>query len=89
LSILHSNVERQLPRDYADFGNLSDIERRLKTASCKTKAGKKRARIASTGVMLGFVLNQMRAIRYCSLTQIVDFEHSARHYDPTPFDETC
>lgn len=33
LSILHSNIKRQLPRNYAGFRELSGIGRRPKTAS--------------------------------------------------------
>jgi hypothetical protein len=47
LSILHSCIERQLPRNYAEVGGSDDIEQRPKTASWKQDAGKKRAEVAS------------------------------------------
>jgi hypothetical protein len=52
LSILHSGVERQLPRNYADFQDHNDIRRRPKTANGECNAGKKRARLASPGAGL-------------------------------------
>jgi len=52
LSILHSDLNRQNPRNYADFLDASDIIRRLKTANGKPNAGKKRPRITSAGGVL-------------------------------------
>ena len=49
LSILHSGIKRQLPRNYAGFRERDDIVRRPKTASCEWNAGKMRARVASPG----------------------------------------
>jgi hypothetical protein len=52
LSILHSNIERQLPRNSADYHDDVDIERRPKTASGEQNAAKMRARLASAGADL-------------------------------------
>jgi hypothetical protein len=52
LSILHSCIQRRLPRNYAEVGDTDDIERRPKTASWKQDAGKKRAEVASPGATL-------------------------------------
>ena len=52
LSILHTDVERQLPRNYAGFRVRSDIQRRPKTASGEWSAAKMRARVASRGAAL-------------------------------------
>lgn len=52
LSILHFDVLRQKPRNYADLGEHGSIERRPKTASWKWNAGKTWARTACRGAAL-------------------------------------
>lgn len=52
LSILHSDVKRQIPRNYAAFRDLADIQRRLKTASWKWNAGKTRAKLPCQGATI-------------------------------------
>jgi hypothetical protein len=42
LSILHSDVERQLPRDYAEFETMatsSDVRKQLTTNGMRAKCG--------------------------------------------------
>jgi hypothetical protein len=52
LSILHSDVERQLPWNHADSRDVDDIKRRPKTANDEWNAGKMRASIASYGAAI-------------------------------------
>ena len=52
LIILHSDLKRQNPRNYADFRDHDDIQQRLKTANRKHNAGKTRARITSADIPL-------------------------------------
>jgi hypothetical protein len=49
LSILHSDVERQLPRNCAGFRDSCAIQRRPKTASGEWNAAKMRSGVASRG----------------------------------------
>jgi hypothetical protein len=77
LSILHGDLERQLPRNYAGFLDHDDIPQRPKTASCELDAAKMRPKIPPCDQCLSGTREILLQDAGASEFEASDFEHSA------------